>query len=463
MDPVLIGEILSGLMFFGVIGVLLLGFPVAFSLAGTALGFGLVGMWLGVFDPSNFGSLANRYIGFMTNEVLVAVPLFIFMGVMLERSGIAERLLLTMGKLFGNLRGGLGISVILVGALLAASTGVVGATVVTMGLISLPAMLRAGYDPKLATGVICASGTLGQIIPPSTVLIFMGDMLSGINAQVQMEKGNFAPEPVSVGALFAGAFIPGLVLVCLYLIWVIFKAITDPPSCPATPVPEAEKKDLAREILVALVPPLALIVAVLGSILAGIATPTEAASVGAVGAMVLAVLNRKFNFSILRQAVISTATITSMVFIILFGAAVFSIVFRMMGGDNLVHEFLGNMPGGAIGATLIVMFIMFLLGFILDTFEIIFIVIPITAPVLLALGVDPIWLGVAVGVNLQTSFLTPPFGFSLFYLRGVAPARVTTGMIYRGVVPFVILQIVGLGILFLFPDLVTWLPRLIYN
>jgi tripartite ATP-independent transporter DctM subunit len=463
MDPVLIGEILSGLMFFGVIGVLLLGFPVAFSLAGTALGFGLVGMWLGVFDPSNFGSLANRYIGFMTNEVLVAVPLFIFMGVMLERSGIAERLLLTMGKLFGNLRGGLGISVILVGALLAASTGVVGATVVTMGLISLPAMLRAGYDPKLATGVICASGTLGQIIPPSTVLIFMGDMLSGINAQVQMEKGNFAPEPVSVGALFAGAFIPGLVLVCLYLIWVIFKAITDPQSCPATPVPEAEKKDLAREILVALVPPLALIVAVLGSILAGIATPTEAASVGAVGAMVLAVLNRKFNFSILRQAVISTATITSMVFIILFGAAVFSIVFRMMGGDNLVHEFLGNMPGGAIGATLIVMFIMFLLGFILDTFEIIFIVIPITAPVLLALGVDPIWLGVAVGVNLQTSFLTPPFGFSLFYLRGVAPARVTTGMIYRGVVPFVILQIVGLGILFLFPDLVTWLPRLIYN
>ena len=463
MDPVLLGEILSGLMFFGVIGVLLLGFPVAFSLAGTALLFGLVGMWIGVFDPSNFGSLANRYIGFMTNEVLVAVPLFIFMGVMLERSGIAERLLLTMGKLFGNLRGGLGISVVLVGALLAASTGVVGATVVTMGLISLPAMLRAGYDPKLATGVICASGTLGQIIPPSTVLIFMGDMLSGINAQVQMEKGNFAPEPVSVGALFAGAFIPGLVLVCLYLIWVIFKAVTDPQSAPATPVPEAEKKDLAREVLVALVPPLALIIAVLGSILGGIATPTEAASVGSVGAMILAALNRKFDFTIIRQAVISTATITSMVFIILFGAAVFSIVFRMMGGDNLVHEFLSNMPGGAVGATIIVLFVMFLLGFILDTFEIIFIVIPITAPVLLTLGVDPIWLGVAVGVNLQTSFLTPPFGFSLFYLRGVAPASVTTGMIYRGVVPFVILQMIGLAILFMFPDLVTWLPNLIYH
>ena len=463
MDPVLIGELLSGLMFVGVIGVLMLGFPVAFSLAGTALIFGLVGWFLGVYDPSNYGSLVGRYIGMMTNEVLVAVPLFIFMGVMLERSGIAEQLLLTMGKLFGNLRGGLGLSVIVVGALLAASTGVVGATVVTMGLISLPAMLRAGYDPKLATGVICASGTLGQIIPPSTVLIFMGDMLSGINAQVQMEQGNFAPEPVSVGALFAGAIIPGLLLVALYAAWVIFKAVTDPKSCPATPVPEAEKASLLREVLVALVPPLLLIVAVLGSILAGIATPTEAASVGSVGAMILAALRGKLGLSILRQAVISTATITSMVFIILFGAAVFSIVFRTMGGDNLVHEFLSSMPGGAIGATIIVMFIMFLLGFILDTFEIIFIVIPITAPVLLALGVDPIWLGVMVGVNLQTSFLTPPFGFSLFYLRGVAPARVTTGMIYRGVVPFVILQLTGLILLFVFPQLITWLPSAIYH
>jgi tripartite ATP-independent transporter DctM subunit len=462
MDPVLLGEILAGLMFFGIIGVLMLGFPVAFSLAGTALIFGLIGWWLGVYDPSNYGSLVGRYLGLMTNEVLVAVPLFVFMGVVLERSGIAERLLVTMGKLFGNVRGGLGFSVIIVGALLAASTGVVGATVVTMGLISLPAMLRSGYDPKLATGVICASGTLGQIIPPSTVLIFMGDMLSGINAQVQMAKGNFAPEPVSVGALFAGAIIPGLILVGLYLAWVAFKAIFDPESCPATPVPEHEKKDLAREVVVALVPPLMLIVAVLGSILAGIATPTEAASVGSVGALVLAAFNRQLNFNILRQTVISTATITSMVFIILFGAAVFSIVFRMMGGDNLVHEFLSAMPGGAIGATIIVMLIMFLLGFILDTFEIIFIVIPITAPVLLTLGVDPIWLGVAVGVNLQTSFLTPPFGFALFYLRGVAPAKVTTGMIYKGVIPFVILQVIGLAILFLFPDLITWLPRLIY-
>ncbi|MEP3436495.1 MAG: TRAP transporter large permease subunit [Hoeflea sp.] len=461
MDPVMLGEILAALMFFGVIGFLLIGFPVAFTLAGVSLLFGGLGMALGVFDPSNFGSLPNRYIGFMTNEVLVAVPLFIFMGVMLERSQIAEQLLLTMGKLFGNLRGGLGFSVILVGAMLAASTGVVGATVVTMGLISLPAMLRAGYDPKLATGVICASGTLGQIIPPSTVLIFMGDMLSGINSQVQMAKGNFAPVPVSVGDLFAGALLPGLLLVSLYLFWVLFKAVTDPASCPATPVSPEEKGDLLKEVLVALVPPLLLILAVLGSILGGIATPTEAASVGAVGAMVLAALRWRLSFGILKETVIATATITSMVFVILLGASVFSVVFRMMGGDNLVHEFLSNLPGGPMAAVAMVMLIMFFLGFILDTFEIIFIVIPITAPVLLALDVDPVWLGVLVGVNLQTSFLTPPFGFALFYLRGVAPAGLPTSAIYKGILPFVMLQIVAIAILFLFPEIVTWLPRLV--
>jgi tripartite ATP-independent transporter DctM subunit len=463
MDPVLIGEILAGAMFFGIIGVLMLGFPVAFTLAGVSLIFGLVGMFFGVFDPSNFGSLASRYLGFMTNEVLVAVPLFIFMGVMLERSGIAEQLLLTMGKLFGNLRGGLGISVILVGALLAASTGVVGATVVTMGLISLPAMLRAGYDPKLASGVICASGTLGQIIPPSTVLIFMGDMLSGINAQVQMAKGNFAPAPVSVGDLFAGAIIPGIMLVGLYLLWMVFKAITAPESCPATPVPAEEKKDLWKEVITALVPPLMLIIAVLGSILGGIATPTEAASVGAIGATILAALRWRLSFQVLREVTISTATITSMVFIILLGASVFSIVFRLMGGDNLVHDILTALPGGVYGALIVVMLMMFVLGFILDTFEIIFIIVPITAPVLLNLGVDPVWLGVLIGVNLQTSFLTPPFGFALFYLRGVAPNRVTTGMIYRGVIPFVGLQVVAIALLFIFPELATWLPRWSYS
>ncbi len=461
MEPVLIGEILAALMFFGIIGFLMLGFPVAFTLAGTSLLFGLVGMSFGVFDPSNFGSLPNRYIGFMTSEVLVAVPLFIFMGVMLERSKIAEQLLLTMGKLFGNLRGGLGLSVIIVGAMLAASTGVVGATVVTMGLISLPAMLRAGYDPKLATGVICASGTLGQIIPPSTVLIFMGDMLSGINSQVQMAKGNFAPTPVSVGDLFAGALLPGLLLVGLYSFWLILMAILRPESCPATPAPEHERRDLPRQILVALVPPLLLIAAVLGSILGGVATPTEAASVGAVGAMVLAAARRRFSFTILRETVVSTATITSMVFIILFGASVFSVVFRLMGGDNLVHEFLSNLPGGTVAAIAMVMFIMFLLGFILDTFEIIFIVIPITAPILLALDVDPVWLGVIVGVNLQTSFLTPPFGFALFYLRGVAPAGLPTSAIYKGILPFVALQIIAIALLFVFPGIATWLPTVL--
>ncbi len=463
MDLVLIGEILAGLMFFGIIGFLMLGFPVAFSLAGVSLMFGLVGMWFGVFDPSNFGSLANRYLGFMTNEVLVAVPLFIFMGVLLERSTIAEQLLLTMGKLFGNMPGGLGISVIIVGALLAASTGVVGATVVTMGLISLPAMLRSGYDPKLACGVICASGTLGQIVPPSTVLIFMGDMLTGINAQVQMAKGNFAPTPVSVGDLFAGALIPSLLLVSLYLCWMFLKAIFDPKSCPPTAVPEEDRKGLVKEVIVALIPPLALIVAVLGSILGGIATPTEASSVGAVGAMLLAAMRGRLNLGVLREATISTASITSMVFIILFGASVFSIVFRLMGGDNLVHEFLTNLPGGIAGAILVVMAIMFLLGFILDTFEIIFIVLPITAPVLLNMGVDPVWLGVMIGVNLQTSFMTPPFGFSLFYLRGVAPNSVTTGMIYKGVIPFVGIQVLAVLLVFSFPLLATWLPRWIYG
>ncbi|MCC5959614.1 MAG: TRAP transporter large permease subunit [Rhodobacteraceae bacterium] len=462
MDPVLIGEILAGLMFFGVIGFLLLGFPVAFTLAGTSILFAYMGLYFGVFDMSNLRALAGRYTGYMINEVLVAVPLFIFMGVMLERSNIAEQLLSTMGRLFGNMRGGLGISVILVGALLAASTGVVGATVVTMGLISLPAMMRAGYDPKLACGSICASGTLGQIIPPSTVLIFMGDMIAGMNSQVQMSLGNFAPKTVSVGDLFAGAMIPGLLLVALYISYIIFKAITDPQSCPATPVPPEEKAGLWKEILFALVPPLLLIGAVLGSILGGIATPTEAASVGAVGATLLAAARWRLSFKVFTEVARRTAVVTSMIFIILFGASVFAIVFRQMGGDNLVREFLTTMPGGAMGAMITVMIIMFVLGFILDTFEIIFIVLPITAPTLLLLGVDPVWLGVMIGVNLQTSFLTPPFGFSLFYLRGVAPNSVSTAMIYKGAIPFVVLQIVAIALLFIFPGLVLWLPSILF-
>ena len=463
MDTVLIGEILSLMMFLGIIGVLLLGFPVAFTLPGVALIFALIGTWLGAFDPSNLSSIAPRYLGIMLNDVLVAVPLFIFMGMMLERSGIAEQLLVTMGRLFGTLRGGLGISVIAVGALLAASTGIVGATVVTMGLLALPSMLRAGYDPKLASGVICASGTLGQIIPPSTVLIFMGDMLGGMNAQVQMELGNFAPKVVSVGNLFAGAFIPGLILVGTYMSFVIFKAVTDPESCPALTVTAEERAGLLRDVIVTMIPTLALIVAVLGSILAGIATPTESASVGAVGAMLLAAVRGRFNWTNLRAVMESTATTTSMIFVILIGASVFGLVFRMLGGDDLVGEFMAALPGGKYGAIIFVMLLMFVLGFILDTFEIIFIIIPVTAPVLLLMGVDPVWLGVIVAVNLQTSFLTPPFGFSLFYLRSVAPPDVRTSQIYRGAAPFVALQLVVIALLIAFPGIVTWLPTLIYG
>ncbi len=459
----LLGQILSLMMFFSIIGVLMLGYPVAFSLAGVSLFYAGVGYYFGVFDPSNLTSLASRYAGIMLNEVLVAVPLFIFMGMMLERSGIAEKLLITMGRMFGTLRGGLGLSVIVVGALLAASTGIVGATVVTMGLLSLPAMMRAGYDPRLASGVICASGTLGQIIPPSTVLIFMGDMLSGINAQVQMSMGNFAPTPVSVGDLFAGAFVPGLLLIALYMTWMVIKAIKDPQSCPALEVTEEERRNLWKDVITSLVPPLILIFAVLGSILGGIATPTESASVGAVGAMLLAALRKRLTLTNLRQVMLATGNTTTMIFVILLGASVFSLVFRMMGGDELVSDFLNSLPGGKMGAILFVMLLMFLLGFILDTFEIIFIVLPITAPILLMMGVDPIWLGVMVAVNLQTSFLTPPFGFSLFYLRGVAPGAVSTRMIYEGALPFVVLQLIAIGILIAFPQLVTWLPNLLYG
>ena len=463
MDPVLIGEALSLGMFVAIIGVLMLGYPVAFTLPGVALFFAFLGWLAGAFDPSTFSSIAPRYLGIMLSDVLVAVPLFIFMGMMLERSGIAEQLLVTMGRLFGPVRGGLGLSVILVGALLAASTGIVGATVVTMGLLSLPAMMRAGYDPRIACGAICASGTLGQIIPPSTVLIFMGDMLGSMNAQVQMAKGNFAPQVVSVGNLFAGAFLPGLMLVLLYMLYVGFRAWRDPAACPALEVSEAERRDLWRDVAVSMIPTLALIVAVLGSILGGIATPTESASVGAVGAMLLAAARGRFTWANLRGAMDATATTTSMIFVILLGASIFGLVFRILGGDKLVEDFMTALPGGRTGAILFVMFLMFVLGFILDTFEIIFIIIPITAPVLLAMDVDPVWLGVIVAVNLQTSFLTPPFGFSLFYLRGVAPNAIGTGQIYRGALPFVALQMVAVAVLIAFPQIATWLPKLIYG
>ncbi|NKB20887.1 MAG: TRAP transporter large permease subunit [Alphaproteobacteria bacterium] len=455
---------LALLMFIATCGVLLLGFPVAFTLAGVSLSFAVLGSLLGVFDLNLlYGAIPSRFVGVMTNEVLVAVPLFVFMGVMLERSHIAEQLLETMGLMFGRLRGGLGISVIAVGAVLAASTGIVGATVVTMGLLSLPAMLKAGYDPKLATGTICASGTLGQVIPPSIVLVLLGDILQGANTQAQLARGNFAPDPVSVVDLFAGAFIPGLVLVGLYVAWILFKAVVDPQSCPALVDETGRPDDMTRRFFQVLLPPVILIVLVLGSILAGAATPTESAAVGAVGAMLLATGRGQFNLGILREVMRSTLSISSMVFVILLGASIFSLTFRGFGGDDMVAEILKDIPGGAFGAMFAVMALMFLMGFFLDFIEIIFVVVPIVGPILLGMGLDPIWFGVMIAINLQTSFLTPPFGFALFYLRGVAPASVTTMDIYRGIIPFVIIQVIGLGIVAYWPGLATWLPKQLFG
>ena len=551
---VAIKEILDVLMFGTLCVVLLAGFPVAFTLAGVALIFAAIGIGFGVFDPSFFGALPSRIYGnAMTNEILIAVPLFVFMGVMLERSKVAEELLETMGRLFGTLRGGLGISVTIVGALLAASTGIVGATVVTMGLLSLPTMLRRGYDPGLASGSIAAAGTLGQIIPPSIVLVLLGDQISNAYVNAQRSIGNFSPEPVSVGDLFAGALLPGLMLVGMYIAYQAAVAWLNPASSPAIPREELDDVSggLFRRVMQALVPPVVLIVAVLGSILAGVATPTEAAAVGAVGATLLAGLRvpslelpeaskppkllaaalsamsrrldpsnptpiyaaalslvlililqafvdlrvlreeipagdmlaiwvaglgclgvawgltvsllRVAQTTILTNVVRSTMEITSMVFVILIGAAVFSLVFRGLGGDDLVHGVLSSMPGGIVGAIITVMIVMFVLGFFLDFIEITFVVVPIVAPVLLQSDISPVWLGIMMAMNLQTSFLTPPFGFALFYLRGVAPPEVKTMHIYKGVVPFVIIQLVALGILAGFPELATWLPKVIFG
>jgi tripartite ATP-independent transporter DctM subunit len=527
MDPAMLGEVLSLVMFATACAVLLLGYPVAFTLGGVALAFAFLGLGLGIFDLRLLGGLANRYFGVMNNELLVAVPLFVFMGVMLERSRIAEQLLETMGLLFGKLRGGLGISVILVGMLLAASTGIVGATVVTMGLLSLPSMLNAGYDPKIACGTICASGTLGQIIPPSIVLVLLGDILQGANTEAQLALGNFAPDPVSVIDLFAGSFLPGMMLVLLYILWILFVAWLRPSACPPVLRKEGDIEALGPRVIRALVPPAALVLLVLGSILLGLATPTEAASIGCIGAVLLAgravaqgkgqawpvyvaagcmvalvplvisfdlrmqrnvipvedavaavvaglcilamtfgvavSLLRVYRSGILSEVMQSTVKISAMVFVILLGASVFSLVFRGLGGDQIVEDVLKSMPGGAFGAMLVVMALMFFMGFFLDFIEIVFVVVPIVGPVLLTMGLDPIWLGVMIAVNLQTSFLTPPFGFALFYLRGVAPPSVTTMDIYRGIIPFVAIQIVGLTLIALFPDMATYLPKVLFN
>jgi len=450
------------LLFLSVILLLLAGFPVAFSLGGTALLFALVGTVGGGFEEAFLSSIPSRIFGIMSNETLVAVPLFVFMGVTLERARIAEELLETLSSLFGSLRGGLGISVTLVGMLLAASTGIVGATVVTMGLLSLPTMLKRGYSAEVATGTICASGTLGQIIPPSIILVMLGDVMSSAYQQAQLAQGIFSPKTVSVGDLFAGALLPGLLLVLLYILYLVVVAIFRPETMPAHST-HGEPAASIGKVLGALFPPLILIFAVLGSILGGFATPTEAAGVGAMGALLLATLRRTLSMERLREIMRSTLRISSMVFLILIGASLFSLVFRGYGGDDGVRAVLESLPGGVFGAMLVVMLVMFLLGFVLDFIEITFVVVPIVGPVLLAMGLDPVWLGIMIAINLQTSFLTPPFGFALFYLRGVAPATVTTGQIYRGVIPFVGIQLLALLILSVFPSLVTWLPEVLYG
>lgn len=520
-------ETFSLLMFGSACIFLLAGFPVAFTLAGNALLFAGIGVLFSNFDASFLSAYPQRIFGIMTNDVLIAVPLFIAMGVMLERSKVAEELLDTMGMLFGSIRGGLGISVSVVGALMAASTGIVGATVVTMGLLALPTMLRRGYDPALSCGSICAAGTLGQIIPPSIVLVLLGDVISAAYQTAQLQQGIFAPESVSVADLFAGGLIPGLALVGLYILYQILMAWLRPETSPSVPRDEGGPTGAAFvvKVLHALVPPIVLIVSVLGSILGGIATPTEAAAVGAVGSLLLAgqrqnrdrgwaiiigaacligvlvltanvdlrltrdhvtqgdnlamvfaallcagvawgivvSLLRVYESGILTTVTRSTARITSMVFVIVIGAQLFSLVFRGFGGDDVVHALLSGLPGGEFGAMAVVMAMMFFLGFFLDFIEITFVVVPIVAPVLLKMGIDPVWLGIMMAMNLQTSFLTPPFGFSLFYLRGVAPPSVTTMHIYKGVVPFVIIQLIGLGLVATFPALATWLPKVIFG
>lgn len=509
------------MMFAALMGAVLSGFPVSFSIAGVAIAFAYLGWMLGVMDVSLLGALGQRAFGLLTNTVLIAIPVFVLMGAILEKSRIAEDLLDTMGRSFGQLRGGLGISVVLVGALLAASTGIVGATVVAMGMIALPTMLRAGYNPALSAGIVCTAGTLGQIIPPSTLLIILADVMSNAFQQAQYEQGKFAVEALSVGQFFAAAMIPGLLLVTLYLLYILIRGALRPMDMPPADIGLARPD--RREVLAAIVPPVLLIFAVLGAILGGIATPTEAASVGAIGALLMAgrkiginpklilmgagalvllgllagmypvrlqrndngtlewaigafyavlaivgigavllALRAAVRDKIIHDALSSTLTMTAMIFATILAAGFFSLVFIGLGGEERVAHMLENLPGGPNGALLFVMLFVFVLGFFLDFVEISVIVLPLVAPSLILMGHDPIWLGVLLAINLQTSFLTPPFGFSLFYLRAAAPEEITTPHIYRGVVPFIGLQAVGILLVWAMPFLATWLPQMLF-
>ena len=455
-------EFLS-IIFFAVLCLcLMLGYPVALTLLGVSLGFAGAGNLLGIFDSAYIALIPNRLYGIFTNQNLFAVPLFVFMGSMLEKSRIAEELLRNMAAVFRGLPGGLGVSVVVVGMLLAASTGIVGATVVTMGMLSLPSLLKNGYKAPLACGTICATGTLGQIIPPSICLVLLGEVISNSYQQAQLAQGIFAPDFVSIGDLFAGALLPGLILVFAYGTYVFVMALFSETTIKSeSTVSVTAGEGVWLTLLKGLLPPVLLIIAVLGSILGGLATPTEAASVGALGAIVLALARGSLSVGVLHGVSIETTRVTAMVYLILVGATVFSAVFRGYGGDVLIEDVLNNLPGGVIGATLVVMLLIFLLGFILDFVEITFMVVPLVGPILLAMGVDPIWLGVMIAINLQTSFLTPPFGFSLFYLRSVAPKGIATTDIYRGVIPFIILQLLLMLLLALQPAIATWLPDLL--
>ncbi|MEQ8296226.1 MAG: TRAP transporter large permease subunit [Nitratireductor sp.] len=509
------------LMFAGLIGCILLGFPVSFSIAGVATVFAFLGWAAGQMDITLLGALGQRVFGVLTNDVLIAIPLFVLMGVVLERSRVAEELLETMGRLFGGLRGGLGVSVVLVGALLAASTGIVGATVIAMGMIALPTMLRNGYNPRLASGVVCTAGTLGQIIPPSTLLIILSDVMSNAYQQAQFEQGKFTVETISVGQTFAAALLPGLTLVGIYIVYVLARAFLVPADAP--PADTSEPRPDLTAIIGAIVPPILLIVAVLGAILGGVATPSEAASVGAVGAVlmagyrngapkslillgaaallllavaaglapvrlqrsdvtligwvqgalytglalagvaaILASLGRLARSGMLKPALTSTMTVTAMIFATILTASIFSLVFVGLGGEERIEQILTAMPGGPTGALIFCMALVFVLGFFLDFVEITVILLPLIVPVLILMGHDPVWLAILLAINLQTSFLTPPFGFSLFYLRGAAPPEITTGHIYAGVAPFIALQLIGMAIIWLMPAIATWLPAAIF-
>ena len=452
-------EILSILMFATTFAFLLFGFPVAFTLAGTAILFAIYASFANFLSADFLALIPSKIFGTMTNELLVAVPLFVFMGLILEKSRIAEELLETVANLFGKIKGGLGFTVIIVGTLLAASTGIVGATVVTMGLLTLPTMIKWKYDKKLASGLICASGTLGQIIPPSIVLILLSDVLQGAYSQSQLLQGKIPSNPISTIDLFAGAILPGILLVSLYCLCQIIIIYFKPDYAPAI---NSKKKPFTLKTLNIILLPIILIVLVLGSILLGIATPTEAASIGAVGAIVLTILKKSFSVEILKKSALDTTKISSMIFLILISAKIFSLVFIGLEGREMLTLFINQIPAGTVGAMLFLMILIFFLGFFLDFIQIIFTIIPIIGPILLQMDINPLWFGIMIAVNLQTSFLTPPFGFALFYFRGIAPASIKTTDIYKGVMPFVAIQLIVLLLIAKFPQIALWLPEILY-